>query len=237
MTTAASTYPIDDALVLDWRVDDQRFFTFELPLSTIEPCVPDVLEAVELRPGVGLVSLGWLRFAAGQFGPDSPGFDEVFCALHVHPDLSMRMPTPKAAFLVHRMWSSSKDLIRVDEEHIAAPASWEPSLRVTVMDDGARVHGHSEHGPIFDLCVGGGGSFEPTCFWGQHFTATRGVRRGAWQWEGVRADRMEARNGSQLHPHPFFGELDVGRGLRAHRQMTKGSGVAAERFFAMTPLR
>jgi hypothetical protein len=235
------TTATDTPAILDWRVLDQRFFSFEVALGAITSLVPDLLELVELRPGVGLVSVGWLRFAAGQFGPDSPEFDEVFCAIHVHPDLSVRMPAPRTAFLVHRMCSNSEDLIRVDQELIAAPATWDPSLRVTVADGGAHVHGCSDAGPIFDFRVTAVGAFEPASFWGQHFTARDvaapgGLRCGAWQWQGVRADQMEPRNASRLHPHPLFGALDVRAASRPYRQMTKGPGVAAERFFPMTLL-
>lgn len=217
--------------VLDWMVSDQRFFSFEIDLDAVERHVPDRLTAVELRPNIGLVSLGWLQFSAGNFGPGSEPFDEVFFGIHVHPDLSFAMPQPpKVAVLVHHMWTTSPQLVRADDEHIHAPCAHEPTLAARVVDGNVELVARDK--PIARLATRQSHTFDESMFWGQMFTTRDGFWTGAWQWEGVRDDRMERANSSALIQHDFFAGIDV-TSARPYRQMTKGPGIAHERFFAM----
>jgi hypothetical protein len=73
--------------------------------------------------------------------------------------------------------------------------------------------------------------------WGQHYTNTRGLQHGLWEWDGRLLEHMRPAHGWKLFEHSFWAGIDVSRVRRCYRQMMLEPGTMAhERFYAMRPL-
>ena len=223
------------AMVLDWRITHQYFFTFEADLEMLERLAPPALAVVEVRPGLGLLSVGLVRMWDNNAPANSAPMDELFAVIHVAPDLSLPMPNAKFSFFIHSVWSNSEAFVRADMEHIAAPVRHEPSLRLSFDDAALTARADSAQGAIVALRYQEPNpTWSHTGFVGQHFTDQAGLQLGAWQWSGERAECMKPGNAGTHHDHPFWRDLSTARIRRAYRQMTKRPGTTAhERFYAM----
>lgn len=227
-------------LLLDWTVDRHIFVTFEVDLAAAEAHVHERLAVVEVRPGVGLFSVGTLRYVPGHFGrPDSPAFDEFMAAVHVAPDLSIPMPAPKMNFFATRVYSNSLDFIESEHRTIYTPSEYVPSLRVTYSDDGLGNRVEDHRGPIMAIDTAPDGlEFAHAEIWGQHFTDTRGLHLGIWEWDGRKVDIMRPSRTWKVHDHPALGGFPVDAIQRLYRVMILEAGsLARERFYSMKPVR
>lgn len=225
-------------LVIHWRLIGHVFFTWEIAMEAVEKILPARLEAVEVRPGVGLMSVGCLRFARGHFSPDSPEFNEIITVVHVQPDLSVKMPPPRFTFYANSVWSDSDEFVVHEARDIFTPTSHVPSLRLEFSDDGLGIEASDAHGPLLSLrSTAPVTAFTRAEFWGQHYNATKGLHHGIWQWEGSRFEHMKPGEPGKLAPHALFGDLDVSKVRRCYRQMFAEPGRRhSERFFQVRRL-
>ncbi|MCC7055634.1 MAG: hypothetical protein IT355_20350 [Gemmatimonadaceae bacterium] len=236
--TAPYTILGGGALVLDWRITHQRFFTFEADLDALERLAPPALAVVEVRPGMGLVSVGLVRMTDNSRPSGVAPMDELFTVIHVAPDLSLPMPNAKFSFLIHSVWSNSEAFVAADLEHIAAPVMLEPSLRLEFDEVALTARADSDGGAIVELRYQDAHpTWSHTSFVGQHFTDQAGLRLGAWHWSGERAECMRTGSAGTFHDHAFWRGLDTNRIRRPYRQMIKRPGTSShERFYAMRSL-
>jgi hypothetical protein len=226
-------------LLLDWTINRHLFQTFEIETGAVEGALPDALDPVEVRPGISLLSVGILRYEGGHFGPESPEFDEVVAAIHVPGDLSVAMPVPDMSFYAIAVFTDSPEFVAQEEHTIYTPAYHVPSLEVSYGEDGFSVDVRDERGPI--LSLRGGDRVEPVFsrveMWGQHYTSTKGLHHGIWEWDGRRFEHMRPSRDWLLSPHPLFEAIDVTRVVRCYRQMALEPGtLCRERFYGMRPL-
>lgn len=226
-------------LLLTWRIDRHIFVTFEVDTDAAEPLLPEPLTVVEVRPGVSLFSIGLLRYEPGHFGkPDSPQFDEVVCAVHVAPDLSTDMPMPKMNFFATRVYASSEDFVAQEDWTIYTPVSHAPSLRVEYAHQGLSAAAFDDDGPIFSI---DNSHLRPTFahaeMWGQHYTNTKGLQHGVWEWDGSKYDDMTPSRTWSISDHPALGGMPAGAILRLYRTMVlEPNTICIERFYSMKPV-
>jgi hypothetical protein len=223
-------------LILSWTINRHLFYTFEVDIDEAERIVPAPLQVVELRPSVALMSVGVLRYEPGHFGPGSPVFLEVVGAIHVSPDLSTDMPVPTMTFSTFQVLSDSPDFVASEDDTLNTPTRL-ASLEARFTEDGLGVEAWDEDGPILAMPSA---HTEPRWvhkeMWGQHFTNTKGLQHGLWQWDGRLFEHQKRLPGWRLHPHPFWSGLDVGGVRSTYRTMLQEPGTLChERFYAMRP--
>lgn len=222
-------------LLVSWRIDRHFFYSFEVDTEEVERLVPEPLQIVELRPGVAVMSVSLLRFLPGQVDRDSAGFFELVGSVHVAPDLSLAMPVSTMTFISFSVLSDSADFVYKNEGRDLYTPTRLTDLEVTIDDDRLAAAARTGEGPIFEMP---GGHPEPKWaqreMWGQHFTDTRGVQGGIWQWEGRLFEHQRPLPGWKLHPHPFWAGIRLDRVRRIYRSMVLEPGtLCRERFYAM----
>ena len=223
-------------LILAWKIDRQLFYTLEVDLAEAERIVPDSLEVIQLRPGVALMSLSIVKFIPGQFGPDSPGFNELVAAIHVAPDLGIQMPVPTMSIFTFSMLSDSAPFIAQEPDTLAAPGRL-VSLKYELTSDMLGVTVSDEEGTILHMPSS---HPEPHWvakeMWGQHFTNTRGLLHGIWQWDGHLFEHQRNIPGWKLFPHSFWSGFDIRKAHGPYRTMLlQPNTLCNERFYAMRP--
>ncbi len=224
-------------LIIEWRIDRHLFYTFEIDTEEAERIVPDSLQIVELRPGVALMSVGVLRYLPGHFRPGSPVFFELVGAVHVSPDMAIDMPTPTMTFSSFAVLSDSEDFVAQEDHTLYTPAR-HVALKVELSTDELGVTVSDADGPVLSVP-----SAHPSPhwvhkeMWGQHFTNTKGLQHGTWEWDGRLFEHQRRIPGWKLFPHPFWAALDVSRVRGLYRTMLLEPGtVCYERFYRMRPL-
>ena len=224
-------------LLVDWRINRHLFYTFEVDSDAAERLLPEPLQMVELRPGVALLSVGVLRYEPGQFGPTSPVFHEMVGAVHVSPDLAADMPVPSMTFASFCVLSDSEDFVGQEGRTLYTPAC-HVALRLELTEDELGVTASDGDGPILSMP-----SLHPEPrwvhkeMWGQHFTNTRGLQHGIWEWDGRLFEHQRRLPGWKPFPHPFWSGLDVSRVRSLYRTMVLEPGTLChERFYAMRRL-
>lgn len=223
-------------LIVSWVINRHLFYTFEIDLEEAERIVPAPLQVVELRPSVALMSVGVLRYEPGHFGPGSPIFVEIVGAIHVSPDLSTDMPVPTMTFSTFQVLSDSPDFVANEDDTLYTPSRL-VSLETRFTDDRLGVEVWDEDGPILSMpSAHPEPEWVPKEMWGQHFTNTKGLQHGIWQWDGRLFEHQKRLPGGRLHPHPFWSGLDVGRVGSLYRTMVQEPGTLChERFYSMKP--
>jgi hypothetical protein len=133
---------------IELRVDYGLASTFEVDIEPVVAATPPALTPVEVRPGVGLASLVYFRFADGnlhaEHGPQ-PAYHELVFGVHVTPHLTWGLPR-FAIFVIN---------IGVDVPAVGGflrqvhrmPTHPTP-LRFAVEDDPMRVEISDDDGPI-----------------------------------------------------------------------------------------
>lgn len=224
-------------LILHWEIDRHLFYVFEVDTEEAERVLPEPLQVVEVRPGAALLSVALVRYRPGQFGPGSPRFFELVAAVHVAPDLGTRMPLPVMTLSSFAVLSDSQEFVAQEEHTLFAPARLVP-LTVTYTPDELGLSLGDADGPILSVP-----SAHPRPrwvrkeMWGQHFTDTKGLHQGIWQWDGCLYEHQRPLPGWTLHPHPFWAGLDPGRVRGLYRTMVQEPGtVAHTRFWKMRPV-
>jgi hypothetical protein len=221
-------------LIVFWRINRHLFYTFEVDTDTAQAVVPDALDVIEVRPGVALMSVGLLRYEPGHFRPDSPVFFELVGAVHVSPDMSTEMPVPNMTFSSFSVLSDSADFVENEGRTLFTPTRLVPlSVRLTADELGVEVS--DTRGPILSMPSA---HPEPRWvqkeMWGQHFTNTRGLQHGIWEWDGRVFEHQRPLRGWKIHPHPFWCGIDPAAVRGVYRTMVLEPGtVCHERFYAM----
>jgi len=226
------------SLLLKWNIHGHIFTSFEIDYDAVAPLVPEALEVVELRPGIAILSVGVLSYEPGHFYEDSPAFDELVSAIHVAPDLSTKMPMPNMTFFATQVYCNSPDFVEQEGRTIFTPSRHVPSLRVDYSDRGWSADVSDADGPIFSVRnTHPNPEFTQGELWGQHFTNTKGLQQGIWQWDGRKFEHMRANDDWKLHQHEAFGGVDVSAVKSIYRQMLLEPGTrCTERFYGMRKL-
>jgi len=220
-------------MVINWRLIGHVFCTWEIGMDAVEKILPTRLEPVDLRPGVGLLSIGCLRFAKGHFTADAPEFNEIVIVVHVQPDLSVAMPQPRFTFYAHSVVSDSVNFVDHEAREIFTPTEHVPSLQLDFSPDGLGVRAWDEDGPFLELrSTAPASAFTPALIWGQYYSQIGRLRHGIWNWQGTRFEHMQRGDPGKPMPHPYFRGLDVSKVSSCYRQMYAEPGrVHNERFY------
>ena len=136
--------------ILERPMSQQAFSTWEVDIQALDRVVPSALEPVELRPGVGLLSLALVRYMPGLYGVDSPAFDEVSLSVHVQADLSVEMPLPRFALYATQVWANCEAFCAQETGLLSVPAHYRPSLRLELDAQGSAA-ALADDGPIAEL--------------------------------------------------------------------------------------
>ncbi|MFT3699915.1 MAG: hypothetical protein QM831_42620 [Kofleriaceae bacterium] len=224
----------DDPLVIEWHVQRHIMFTFEIDMAAIEKMVPPELEAIEVRPGIGLYSVATLLYQPNQFYANSPPFLELVSVIHVQSDLSVKMPLSRFAMHAISVYSDSPDFIKQEAEKLFTPTTLDPSLEFTWTENWDGVTARDKDGPIITMQnTHPNPEYKPDELWGQHYNDTHGLHFGVWEWDGVKCEHMQrGGNAATFHEHPFYKGMDISRIRGTYRQMIpKPGSTATERFY------
>lgn len=179
---------------------------FEIDLSRVADRVPPPLSPIEVRPGVGLVSLTVCAVADGgvhgEHGP-LPAYDEAVFSIHVEPDLADGVPD--MSLLVLTFGATEPRALRANADHHDLDV-WERPLQVEVDAAHHRVRVADDAGPIATVgCEHPRPRYAERPATLQVYTATdRGVRRYDERFE-ARSFRHQRRDPcAELHDHAFF---------------------------------
>jgi catechol 2,3-dioxygenase-like lactoylglutathione lyase family enzyme len=202
--------------------------SIEVPTAVAQAALPDVLDAIEIRPGVALAALLVLQVQDGCEHPGFgalPGYAEAVVAIQVAPTL--RRSLPRLAFYVSSMATSLPAADRFLEE-----VHWigvRPARISARRDAGGRgVIVSDADGPIFEMADRHPEpAYVPKQTLSQVFTVAEG--RVAMYHELLSGSVHEHQRRSahvRLFPHPFLAALDgVGPTPRAYLQMTGQPGL------------
>jgi len=230
----------DRPLVVKWHITRQIMFSFEVELKEAERVLPEDLAPVELRPGIALLNVSALSYAAGNFGPGSPAFSETVAMISVQPDLSWEMPAPRFSFFPINVYSDSQDFVDGEAAGVATPTVLVKSLDVSFHPSGFGVTIADDRGKVAELRNTAAEQemiYKDYNFWGQHFNVTRGpLHGGPWHWQGHGFEHQKKGTWGQLFPHPIFKGLDVSRIRSCFLQMFSTPGRDCyERFYLVKP--
>ncbi|MCA9492642.1 MAG: hypothetical protein KC621_22065 [Myxococcales bacterium] len=182
---------------------------FEIPLTRLAGRVPAPLSPIEVRPGVGLVSVTMCRVQEGgvhgAHGP-LPAYDEVVFCVHVDPDLERGVPD--LAMLVLTFAATEARALAANADHHDLPVLDRP-IRVTL--DGHRQEVSDADGPIANLtCEHPTPRYEQRPAVLQVYTPTEsGVRTYDETFEARSFRHQRRAPCAVLHDHPLFAGVDV----------------------------
>lgn len=206
---------------IHWRLRQQLLFLFEVDTDALAQILPYALEPVEVRPGVALLGIECLHYAAGHFGPDSPELDELVLAAAVQPNLGIAMPVPKYCMHGVSIYSNSRPFIDDECAHLFAASELVPGLRFAFSPDGASCRVFDGERPIVELRnTSPDPTFTPKVMWGQFYTDVGGLAQGIWRWQGELHEHARRGDAATFHPHPFWKGLDLSRIRGCYRQMS-----------------
>jgi hypothetical protein len=237
--------PVDGSeMVVKWQIRRNIVISLEVDTEALQVELPPEFTPTEVRPGIGLMFVGALEYWPGIFGQGSPGFNELFCAICVHPDLSMKMPAPRFCFYATTVYSGSADFCRVEAEHIHTPTHLVPSFDVRWAEDGTSAVASDEHGPIITMQ-----DPQPAGTYKRHYNKTYGgaiqngrwtggaLMKGPWEWDGWFYEHQKNGDWGSVHQHKFFGGIDVSRVRGMYRLfIAQPERIHIERFYAMRPM-
>jgi len=223
-------------LTLHWRIKKQLVFFYEAPTALVAPLLPPALELQEVRPGVAIVALEVLHYKVGHFETGYREFYEAVFAATVQPDLSIDMPVPRFSMFAMKVISDSQEFCHSEATTIFTPTNHVPGFRIefdeagsscVLWDGDARICECRNTAPETPT--------KPTTIWGQYFTNTRGLQRGAWRWDGLAAEHMKAGESGKMYPHALWNGLDPAQIGRVYRQMTSQPESTDIRFYHAGP--
>jgi hypothetical protein len=239
------------AMTIKWRLSHNVVLFLEIDTETVEAALPRFLTPVEVRPGISLLCLGALLYRSDHFRPGSPSFTEFFNVVSVQPDLSIPMPRPRFSFYPISIYSESADFCRTENELIHTPNYLVESLQSEWAPDGLSVSVRDARGPIMTMRnTHPHPTFRQQVIWGQHFNAAKDAAivngrwtngtflKGPWEWDGPVCEHQIPGDWGEVHPHHFFGDLDLSCIRGCYRQMLAAPGAEIfERFYEMYPMR
>lgn len=189
-----------------WNIDFHCAFLFEVDRGRAEAHLTEELEAVEVAPGLALMSVIHARYAPENRGGPDP-FDEIVCSVLVHPDLSLDMPRPRLTLGVLDVWSNSQAFVEYKTGALGMPVHYHPTLRSEIAEDRRGTAVSDQHGPIFEMGLGEiAPRFREETFYGQYFAKPHEhINQGPWRWSGRLTEHQRpAEAATRLHPHSFF---------------------------------
>lgn len=190
---------------------------FEIELAKIGARVPEPLVPVEVRPGVGLVSLTVITVAEGgvhgAHGP-LPAYGEAVFCVHVEPDLAEAVPD--MSILVLSFAATHERALAANADHHDLDI-WPTPIRVAIEGEAHRMHVSDADGPIATItCAHPSPRYRERPASLQVYTAREGlgsVRRYDERFE-LRSFRHQRRApAAEFHEHPMFRGVPVA-GLR-----------------------
>lgn len=194
-----------------WYLDFEQTVMMEMPIEQLAPRLPPGLVPRTVRPGVGLLNLGVVRFDSGNVGR-LPAFWEIFTSVVVQPDLSGgRVPT--FAEFVLSVAGTDADFLTWAAAVDRMPVVDAPGLEVDYDPETLSLRVFDDRGPIVDLRMAHPDPhFEPRIFEDQAFTQTgttlwQMVVR--WVGEAFEHQHQSGPPAAVFHPHPMFEGLDV----------------------------
>lgn len=249
--------PVDDspvggaAMTVKWPLTRHLMLMLEADTDALQPEVPDEFTILEVRPGIGLLTLSILQYATDIFRPGSPSFHELVGVVSVLPDLSIDMPPPSFSFYPISVYSDSVDFCQTEYDRIHTPTYHVPSLDVQWSEDGASASASDERGHILTIKrLGEIGTFRSDVIWGQHFNKTKGgavvngrwtggvLLKGPWEWNGTLFEHQRDGDWGSVSPHHFYGNVDLSRVRGVYRSfVAEPLAPHVERFYEMKPFK
>lgn len=224
-----------DGEFIPWYCTYNLDYLFELDITQLQSVLPQHIHAVEVRPGVGLLSMGYLLFDPGNVGI-MPGFSELSCCVVVHSDLSVS-PQARFGLYVINITSDSELFLDWAYEIDKIPVYRPQGIRFeTDREKGIGIVKDST-GIICELrsCFAGPPpSFHDDLVIVHMFTKVNGVLyRTLVKWFGLKFEHQKIGDGGRLYNHPFFGGLDVesSDGTCYLQLLTPAHGVILQQFY------
>lgn len=224
--------------LFEWNLNELAQFFFEVPTSLVMPLLPRGIYPQEPRPGVALIDVGFVDWAAGNWEPDWPAFTEVSVLLAVQPDLSYPMPMPKYAFFALNICADFIEFLKTEPTNLKLPTFYSP-LTPKFDAERYRVEVTSPSGPLMQLTnTQHPVHYEPVDWVGQFFTVEDGILyMGIWQWIGLAAEHQAPGRAGKLFKHPVFRGLDLEPYDTTYLQLFAKPGTGSiQRFYETFPL-
>lgn len=217
--TQSRRLPIDTDLVEDmerviyWRLRHQMAFLFEVEMSAVQPLLPRGLFAVEARPGIALMFIGYNDYdSTGNLidGHEQPRFQEMTRCFLVQPDLSIRMPVPRFCFFVHRIGANNEVFVDQEVDLLHLPSFRTPAMKAETNTSGTELWLRDEEGPIHHLKnTHPAPVYRNESFFGQYYTVENDkLWFGVWSWRGVACIHQRDGEAGAIFEHPFLTECE-----------------------------
>lgn len=229
--------------VIRWYGNSYLLNLFEIPIEAARALIPEYLEPMEVRPGIGLHCVAWNRILRGNT-PTPPSkwpFDEILSMIVVQSDLSHDMPMPKWCFFNLDVGSNEKSFVDHERESLKLNTSLWPTLG-SVNATPLSVEVTDEQGVFFefrciDETVSGAITFRPQTYWMQFHSEQAGRPFfGICEFSGHAWEHQRLGEGGYLNlDHSFFQNvvqvLDNPRPRIFMQMMSQPGKIWTERFW------
>lgn len=207
-------------LTLHWRARKQVVFFYEVATELLAPLIPDQLELQEIRPGTSLGCLEILHYRVGHFATGDREFCEAVFAATVQPDLSIDMPVPRFGMFAMKVLSDSREFCDSEARTLFTPTTHVPGLRAEFDAAGSSCVLWNGDAVICE-CKNTAPEVpkKQMTVWGQYFTDTKGLQRGAWRCDGLASEHMKGGDAGSLHASELWNGIDPSKIGRVYRQM------------------
>lgn len=229
---------------IDWSLKSDNMFIFEIPIDRVKPFLPKGLNAIEIRPGIGLCMVAISRFNKNCLG-FLPEFTEPNFSICVQNDLSKRDPTgegriPQFSFFMVSVTANNEDFLThtqcVDKMPIYR------SRNLVIESDGFDVKVKDDNGPIVDLYFSyenfDVALFEKNEWFIQVYSSSEGkLYYDPVLWSGKSFEHQKQDNKSRFYDHPFFQGLKVSDITSCYLQAISIDNEALFRFYSPVIIR
>jgi hypothetical protein len=194
----------------DYLIDEHLNFMFEVDTDRIQHLLPARVTPKEVRFGVSLVNVGYMKFDASHIGGLRDCI-ELTSSIIINPDLSLDMAVPRMCVYDFRIASNCPVFLAHEDEHQKLPGMLLPGLARELDETGGHLRVWDDTGPILQFHnTHPNPTYKRETATGQYVARhSGGLWQGVFLWDGVGCEQQHPGDAGFLSPHPFFAELPV----------------------------
>jgi hypothetical protein len=213
-------------LNLDWGL----LFTFEIETDKVAPHLLEGVDSLEVRPGISLLDINLVRYAAADIEMDITGAWNIDASVRITPVPYDDLPNAETAACIIHVGSDRLEYLDICES-AGYPVYRSESLEIEYNDAPLSAHVKDARGSIFSFQYSNPNpDFESRSKIGQEIVSVNGSRfRNNFRFETTSAfEKKGDPDAATLYNHPFFLGMDVSDvGRRNLSQMALHPGTKA----------